>query len=77
MAKWHDGNSTPNENGWYLRDYRTPRTVDKDLPPFSVDLFEPETDTRSILYPGCWYVLDVNKLSDAAYQHLPWKRIKA
>ena len=36
MAKWNDGNSTPNERGWYLRDYRNSGC--HDCPPFSVDL---------------------------------------
>lgn len=50
MAKWNDGNSTPNERGWYLRDYRNSGC--HDCPPFSVDLFEPDPDRYSILYPA-------------------------
>ena len=76
MTKWNDGNSTPDKLGWYLRDYRSAQVVQKKLPPFSVDLFEPEPNKHSALFPGCWYVLDGESLNDAGYQHLPWKRIK-
>lgn len=76
MAKWNDGNSTPNERGWYLRDYRNSGC--HDCPPFSVDLFGPDPDRYSILYPGVWYVHDdQHRLNDAHYPYLPWKRIKA
>ena len=66
MAKWNDGNATPNERGWYLRDYRAMQAKYKSLPPFSVDLWEPDPDIHSILYPGVWYVMDGVGLNDAA-----------
>ncbi len=75
MSKWNDGNSTPRERGWYLRDYRNSGC--HDCPPFSVDLFEPDPDRYSILYPGAWYVHDdKHGLNDAYYPYLPWKKIK-
>lgn len=77
MAKWNDGSSTPNKRGWYLRDYRAMQAKYKELPPFSVDYWEPEPKKRSSLFPGCWYVIDGESVNDATYQHLPWKRIKA
>lgn len=74
MAKWNDGNATPNERGWYLRDYRAMQAKYKSLPPFSVDLWEPDPDIHSILYPGVWYVMDGVGLNDAARRVVQGRR---
>jgi len=74
MPKWQPETKAPKRRGWYLRDYRSCRVACPECPPYSVDLYEPGRDT--VRSPGFWYVQDGASVNDAAYQALPWRRIK-
>lgn len=90
MTEWYPGNTYPERTGWYLRDHRGVRDYTNDTDrKISFDYFIAEDNPNDSLYPGVWYVYDLNysflnpftgewsysqtELNDASQQNIPWR----
>ena len=64
---------TPPRKGLYVRDWRGTKVLPEWDRTLCVDLWIPERDQRSILFPGVWYVYP--GVNDASVQKLPWREL--
>ena len=62
---------TPKKRGLYQRDWRGTSIEPEHERELTLDLWEPISDPRDILYPGVWYVYP--GINDAIEQRLPWR----
>ena len=90
-TKWYKPSQVPARDGWYERDHRKCNYEEGVGNEITLDLWQGDSNKKSILYPGIWYVKGpaywwfnprtrqnvwLDNLNDASRQQLPWRGVQ-